>query len=73
MMNEIKDLNLDELMKANGGFKDGTPGTIKRILKEKGIPYNEQNIMQIMNQKRIKYDPTRRPFDPTRSGGMVKR
>ncbi len=77
MMNEIKDLNLDELMKANGGVNDEPTNMITRILREKGIHNNEQDITQIMNQimiqKRRRYDPTRPPFDPARSGGLVMR
>ncbi len=68
----IRELNLDELIDANGGFKDDTIEMIKRMLKEQGIPYNEQTIQQIIDQKKQR-NPIRGPYDTTRPGGLVKK
>ncbi len=71
MMNENKDLNLDELMEANGGFKDDTIELIKKKLDEQGIPYNDRTIEQIL-EKKYKLNPTKRPTDPTFPGGCLR-
>ncbi len=72
MKNENKELNLDELMEANGGFMDDTTiEMIKKKLDEQGIPYNDQTIEQIL-EKKYKFNPTKRPTDPTFPGGCLR-